>query len=719
MQYDGTTFGIIPDTFQTILSNYLTPLLNTFPNANSPDDPIYTLAYVTANQDVILQAALTSLWNAINANTAQGLGLDILSSTVLNLTRKSLTPSSCQLNITIGPVYSTCVIQMTVSSVTGTPSIPNGWTATGGVSTTSPYYYNGSAIPISAPGIYYFTVQSLDTTTAIPVSNFTSGNSISGVSFTITNLQSGTLGSVTIPTTFIVTNATFGFSSVSYSPNVSVTFTTAGIYSIIVYSQNIVTPIGALALNKFSDSANGSAAYLSNIVSIANPYQAALGSPIETDTQLSARRRYYLNVEGQTYYGMEKAILDVNAPALQSVFIAETISDLANYSVLIIKATITTTSSPQTVTLPSGWTVYGSATPIPNYKTLEAYSFTYPTAGTYTQYIPTYSTDHTTSVGIGTISTADAPYPTTVTTVTNLDPAILGTQLVPNGLGQRGYTIYLEYPTINQESFCTIRMIVSAVSAGPITVPIGWQATGFSTTAPYETTQTYIISVPGTYYLTCYSTDLTTIVPANSFTGGSAVSGLTFTATNPTPASLGGGFDINDPYLQQIANAAYTYHALGTQFYPSSVGATTFVVNTPFAGYTYPVILNPFQTSLATCNLLLIYNSDPFDAGFNNGVFDVSILSDLKTQILELINEYFLSKTLPTDLVYTITELSEILQNKYTGIVALVGNSSGVFSFGTISPSTSNQLFLRRPVGYNYVLTNANFNFNYQDKDTL
>lgn len=720
MQYDGTTFGIIPDTFQTILSNYLTPLLNTFPNANSPNDPIYTLAYVTASQDLQIQAAMQSLWNAINANTAQGLGLDILASTVLNLQRKSLVPSSCQLSITLNNIYSTCTIQMVVSAVSGSGlKIPNGWTATGGVSTTSPYYYAGIDIPITGTGTYTFTVQSLDTSTPIPASNFTGGDAISGVTFTVTNTQSATLGSVTIPPTFQAYNNTLGISqSPIYQPNESVTYTTAGTYNILVYSQNIVTPMSLGQLNSFTDADSSTASYLSFVRSVSNPYPSFLGSPAETDTQFAARRRYYLNVEGQTYYGMQKAILNVGAPALSSLFIAETVTNTANYSVLIVKLTIVTTSSPQTVVIPNNWTVYGSATPLPNYTTKQAYTLTFNTAGTYTEYLPVYSTDHTTPIGIGTISSADAPYPTVVTAVTNLDPAILGASLVPNGLGERGYTIYLDYPTINPESFCNVVMVVSAISGGPITIPIGWQATGgVSTTSPYATTQTYTISTTGTYTLTVYSTDLTTVVPANNFTGGSSVSGLTFTLTNPTPATLGGKLDTNDPYLQKIAEVAYQYHALGTQFYPADVGATTFTVQTPYPGYTYDVILNPFQTSYATCNLLLVYNSDPGDAGFNNGVFDSSLLPNLKTQILGIINTYFQSKTLPTDLVYTITELSEILQQTFTGIVALVGNAGGIFSFGTISPSSSGQVFLRRPIGYNYVLTDANFNFAYKDKD--
>ncbi|MDE2292180.1 MAG: hypothetical protein KGL53_08865, partial [Elusimicrobia bacterium] len=300
------------------------------------------------------------------------------------------------------------------------------------------------------------------------------------------------------------------------------------------------------------------------------------------------------------------------------------------------------------------------------------------------------------------------------------DPAILNPNVT---LGQRGYTVYLEYPTVPY-SLCTITMTVSAIGGSPpYYVPIGWQATGFSTTSPYVTQESYIINATGTYSINVYSTDVTTAVPASSFTGGSAISGVTFTATNQSAAILGGsnpgGFDTNDLYLQQIASTCYAYHPLGTQFYAASIGSTVFTVNTPYAGYTYNVTLNPFQTEQVSCNLLLIYNSDPFDAGFSNGVFDISQLPTLATQIQELINQYFLSKTLPTDLVYTINELSELIQNAYTGIVALIGNSSTIFSFGTFNPTTTGLVYLRRPIGYNYVLSINNFNFTAKDKDLL
>lgn len=709
MQYDGTTFGIIPDTFSTILSNYLNQLQNVFPNANSPDDPIYTLAYVISTQDQLLQAALTTLWNSLNSNTAQGLGLDILANTVLNLTRKGATPSNAVALINIAPIYSTCIIQITVSA--GSGSLTSGWIATGGVTTTNPYYYVGPTITITASNVYLINVQSLDTKTAVPASNFTGGTAISGATFTVTNLSSAILGSLTLPQSFQVTASSLGVNSPIYSPAQDYFFTEQGSYYILLYSTNIVQPIGQFMLNTFTD-ASGSANYLNFITSIRNTYAAILGTAAETDAQFSERRRFYLNVEGQSYNGLQKAIEDLNIAALQSLFIDETISETYNYSTLIIKVTVSSLTFP--VVIPNSWTVYGTATPSPNYKTYQSYSFV--SNGDY--YIPTYSTDVNTAVGIGTILTADSPYPAGgVTVVTNLDPAILsgGNGLIPVGLGQRGYTIYLEYPTVNPESFVDVIMNVTAISGGPIIIAAGWQATGFSTTSPYLTIGIYTIPTVGAYTIRVFSTDLTTVVAANSFNGGTSVSGLTFSITQPTAGTLGGGFDVNDPNLQLIAETAFQYHAFGTQFYPSSIGATTFAVNTQFPGYTYDVILNPFQQKLITCDLKLIYNADPSDGG-QSGIFDVTLLPTLQSDILELIQLYFLSKTQPTDLVYTITELSEILYNTYTGIVALIGNTS-IFSFGVVSDSSSGLVFLRRPIGYNFILTNANFTFSAVNKD--
>lgn len=711
MQVDGTTFGIIPDTFQTILNNQLANLQNTFLNANSINSPSYALLYVSSLMDQLNQAALASLWNAINANTAQGLGLEILANTVLNLTKNPLIPSVANISVTIGNIYSSCQIQITVSAVGVSPpyTIPVGWSVSGVVSPNSPYQTQQS-YNISTPGIYFVEVFSTDTSTPIPESAFNSGQSVSGLTFSnITNPATANLGSLTIPTSWQVTASSLGSNSPVYSPNFPLTFKEAGTYNFNIYSQNIVTPIYPTQLNTFSSSFNGV------ITAVTNNYAAILGISPETDAQFSARRRTYLNVQGQTYYGLELAILNLQVPSLKSIFIQETITNQTNYSLMIIETQIASSSSG--IVIPEGWPVYVSgSSPDPNYMTLQEYTF----QSSGTQYIPVYSTDISTRIPIGGVISAGSPYPIGVTSVTNLDPNILGETLVPNGLGQRGYTIYLAYPIINPESYVVMQLDVTNVGVSPpYTIPVGWQAFGFETTFPYETIESYAVSAAGIYDIVCYSQDLTTVVPANMFTNGTPVSGIIFSATNPSPNVLGGGFDVNDPYLQQIAETAFNYHPLGTQFYASSVGATLFTIPTQYPGYTYQLYLNPFQTIQISCNLLLIYNSDPQDAGFSNGTFNTNLLPTLQTNILELINTYFLSKTLPTDLVYYINELTELIQNSYTGIVALIGNSNNIFSFGTLNPVENNLVFLRRIIGSNFQLNIDNFNFNAMDKDLL
>lgn len=727
MQVDGTTFGIIPDTFDTLLSNYLTPLVTTgtFPNATSPNDPIYPMMFVAASQDQINQAAMMTLWNAINANTAQGTGLDILSSTVLNLTRRPLTPSSCVIQLTLAPIYSTCQIQMTVTTVSGSSAaITNGWIASGAATTSSAYTYLGANIPVSAPGTFYFTVQSTDTSTPIPASNFSGGSPLAGLTFTVTNPATATLGSLTIPTTWTVTASSLGAETPSYSLNSPETFTNSGSYNLIVYSQDITTPINPTQLNSPSATYDQIIAGVTypTITNVTNQNAALLGTPIETDAQFAARRRYYLNVQGQTYYGLEKAIIDLQTPALQSVFIAETISNSTqSLSILVVEATIASGSG--SVVIPNGWTVFVSGTsPSPNYATIQEYTVGASVSGTTTTYIPTFSTDISTPVGVSAVVSATSPFGTSITAVTNTVPAILNQT---ETLGQRGYTVYLEYPTVPLSSVL-MRVDVSAVGGSPpYFIPIGWEVSGstVSPTYPYLATSSTKVTTTGSYFITCYSRDSTTPIPVSTLTGATSVSGLTFSSvSNVFPATLGGpnagGFDVNDLYLQQIAQTCYAYHPLGTNFYSGGIGATQFTVNTPYAGYTYNVLLNPFQTSQASVNLQLVYNSVPQDAGFSNGVFNTSLLPTLQTTILEIINNYFLSKTLPTDLVYSINELSIILQNSFTGIVALVGNGGNAFSFGIISESSSNLLYIRRTIGYIFNLDIANFNFTATPKES-
>lgn len=711
MQYDGTLYGIIPDTFQTILTNYLTALQSTFPNASDPSSPAYTMAYVNATQDQVLQAALTSLWNAINANTASGLGLNILASTVLNLLRPGLIQSTCQVQVVIGPIYSMCQIQINVTAGTFPVTLATGWQATGGVTTTAPYLSFAPSVLITGPGVYYLNVRSTDTTTPIPAANFTGGTPNDGLTYTVTNPAPAVLGSFTIPTTWKLTASSLGTASPSYSPNAPQTFITAGTYYFLVYSNDVSTPIPKDLLNTQSP------VLAITLISVTNPYAAILGSSPLDDADFQSLRRNYLNLQGQTYNGMINAVLALDTPGLQSVFIAETISQLQNLSTLIIKIVVNNASGP--VVIPNGWTVTGSASPVPNYATLQEYTFT--SSGTF--WIPTYSIDAGTAVPVNSI-TGSTPAVTGLTlgSPANADPAILGGSLVPNGLGQRGYTVYLNYPSIqNSQSFCIVSVNITSMGpTPPYTIPIGWTVSGGAVTpnSPYATTQSYTINTIGIYFLVVTSTDITTQIPVGNFNAWDPVVGLGISAvTNTTTSQVFGYFDTNDPALQEIANTLYQYHPLGTQFYAGLVGGTTFVVDTPYGGYTSNVILNPFQTLEVTVSLKLVYNSNPADSGISNGVFDTTLLPILQTQLITIINDYFESKNLPDDLLYSINELTEVIEKNYTGIVALVGNAnSPVFSFGTFNPTINGQLFLRRMLGFNFHLSNANFDFSYLDK---
>jgi hypothetical protein len=616
MQVDQN-YGIIPDTEDQILENYLSFFQNVFPNANSPDDPAYVIASVCSYFDSLNQAALEALWNSKNSNTASGIGLDILANTVLNLFRKSLTPSTCVVKIVIQNLLSFCDIQINVT-VTSPQTLPIGWAVSGSVS-PSPAYATLATTSIPSSGVYTVRVFSVDVSTIVPISAFNAGAAVSGITFiTVSNPDVATLGSITIPPDWSVSASNIPNSPI-YTPNQFYNFKTNGTYYLLLYSQNILTNVNIGQLNLFSQINNQNPTPAPMIANVTNLAPNVLGKPAESDAQFSQRRRYYLNVEGQSYYGIEKVILNINAPALKSVFVSETITNDYNPSIMIIRITVTVTSTP--IDIPVNWTVYGSATPFPLYKTNSTYS--YSISGNY--YIPVFSTDSTTSIPIGNITIGDAV--TGVSGVTNISPAIFETTV---GLGQRGYTVYLNYPTLG----------------------------------------------------------------------------------------AGNTFDLQDIYLQQIASACFEYHPFGTQFYSGGSGNTTFLVNTPYSGYTSQVILNPLIISEVTVTLTLVYNVNPQDAGFSNGIFPSNLITGtaLKTQLIDLINGYFNSKTLPTDLVFSINELSELIQSAYTGIVSL--NSGTVpFTFGTISPSASGLVFLRRPIGYVFNLIDANFNFNAINKD--
>lgn len=621
MQVDAN-FGIIPDTYDTILGEYTSLFQDVFPNATSPDDPTYVIGSIAARLDRQNELALQVLWNSINANTASGLGQDILSNTVLNLFRKSLTPSSAVVNFTVQNLLSYCDVQIDVT-VSAPQTIPITWVVSGTVS-PSPTYKPLAALAIPLSGTYTIRVFSTDITTVIPAAAFNAGTAVSGITFnSVINLSAGILGHITIPADWAITSSILN-PSPTYTPRQSYIFNTNGVHSILVYSDDIIKNIFPGQLNTFTQINNDNPTPQTMVVpnSVTNPTQNRLGKPEESDASFAARRRYYLNVKGQTYYGLEKAILDLNIPSLNSLFIWEQNSETYNTSMAIIKISVVVTSG--SVVIPVGWTVLTSlgSPPSPAYKTLQAFSFT--VTGDY--YIPVFSTDVTTVVGIGQFISGAAI--SGVTFVGNSEPAILNAII---GLGQRGYIVYLEYPT-----------------------------------------------------------------------------------------DISGNFDIQDVYLQQIASACFEYHPLGTNFYGGGSGQTTFNLQTPYSGYTSSVILTPLQIDQATVVLNLVYNIDPKDSGYSNGVFpiDTYLSGQLKQDLLNIINAYFSSKTLPTDMVYSISELSEIILKSYNGIVSL-GTGTTAFTFGTISPSVTGKVYLKRPIGYRFNLTLSNFTFLAINKDTI
>jgi hypothetical protein len=606
MQVDGN-YGILPDTQQQILDNYLAQLQNTFPNANNPDDPVFAIATVNAYFDNLIESALKALWNSKNANTASGLGLDILANTVLNLYRRSLQPSSVVAKFTVQNLlsYVDVVIVVTVASA---QTIPSGTTVTGTV-TPSPLYATSAAVSIPVSGTYTIRVYSTDITTAVGIGDINAMGAVAGITYTsVTNPGPNVFGSLTIPADWAWSSSVLT-TSPTYTPRQAYTYTTNGDKYVLLYSDNLSVSLENGQLNVYTNYQNAKG---DNLIAAGgyNPQANMLGKPAESDSQFAARRRYYLNVEGQTYYGIEKAIQNLNVPALQSVFVEEVISTSYTASILLVNVSVTYSGS--SVIIPVNWAVTTTPTASPTYQTVQ--SFTFNASGTYT--IPLFSTDNATVIPIGGV-TGFTPV-TGVTAVANTARNVLDTTI---DLGQRGYRVYLEYPTLG----------------------------------------------------------------------------------------AGGGFDINDIYLQQIASVCYEYHPLGTNFYGGVTGSTTFTVNTPYSGYTGSVILSPFQTKEVTCDLVLVYNLSPDDAGFSGGVFTAN-LATLKEQIRKIINDYFLSKTLPSDLVYTVSELSEIIYNTYTGIVAL-SSDTVPFTLGTVSPATSGKLWLRREIGYTFHLSDANFNF--------
>ena len=618
-------YGIIRDTQKQILDNYLSFYADNFLNANSPDSPAYVIAYVNSLFDVQIQQALEILWNTKNSNTASGLGLDILANTVLNLFRKPQTPASAVVSVTVANLVSYVTVNINVT-VTGTNKvIPTGWTVTSTTITPSPAYtYYGAPIPMPNSGDYQVTLYTTDLTTNVPIGVMDTPTAISGVTFnTCTNNAVNFTPPLIINPDWKVTSSTISPTPV-YTPNQFYQYTAPGTYQILVYSTDINTRVGVGQLN-LADPINNVRDPAQNMISsVTNTLANVLGQPVESDAAFSARRKYYLNVDGQTYYGMEKAILNIGAPALRSVFIEEITTDDYADSYLIVKVTITFVATP--IVIPVNWAVTLSTIPAPSapYKTKSAYTFT--SSGTY--YIPLFSTDGTHEVHIGDVIGAATPI-VGVTVVGNLDPAILRPTLQ---LGQRGYIVYLDYPVKND-----------------------------------------------------------------------------------------GFFDTQDVYLQKIASAAFEFHPLGTQFYQgANAGSTQFTVKLPYSGYDSTLWLSPLNIVQITMVLTLVYNVNPDDSGFSNGLFDVSLLAGgvFKQQLVDITNNYFKSKTLPTDLVYTINELSELIQAAYTGIVAF-SNGTTPFTFGEISPLTTGLVFLRRDLGSIFNLNIGNFTFNAVNKESL
>lgn len=614
MLYDEN-YGIIPDQKSDILNDYLNKSLNTFTNAASPDSPAYVIQSICADLDFINQSALEVFNNCKNSNTARGMGLDMLANTVLNLFRKPLTTSSCVLIVTVGNLLSYLDVQVTVN-YTGTPvTLAIGWSATGVISPTSPYVTKTS-YTFTASGTYTVRVYSTDTTTDIPIGSINGGTSVAGVTG-VANLSPANLGTVTIPADWGVQSTIISDSPI-YTPLQQHVFRQNGTYNIIVYSKNITRFINTGDLNSAPSILNVDPSPANMILNVFNPRQNVLGSPAENDKEFSARRKYFLNVEGQTYYGLEKVIQNLNVPALRTVFVEEVVEDDYSPSIVSLQINVTVPGG-GSVVIPVNTIAEGTVTPTAPYKTISEYVFT--TSGI--KYIVLFSDDKETYIPEGSFNILTPPVSGVVVN-TNLSPAILK---VTVGLGKRGYRVYLGYPT----------------------------------------------------------------------------------------NGAGGTFDTQDLYLQIIASTCFKYHIFGTKFYGDVAGSTAFNVRSPYSGYNSTVNLSPLQDDLVIVRLTLVYNLRPIDAGFANGVFTAN-LDTIKLELLELINEYFLSKTLPTDLVYTISELTTLIQSRYTGIVSL-GNADNPFVFETIVPPLANVVFIRRRIGYTFLLNEDNFHFTAVNKD--
>ena len=179
-----------------------------------------------------------------------------------------------------------------------------------------------------------------------------------------------------------------------------------------------------------------------------------------------------------------------------------------------------------------------------------------------------------------------------------------------------------------------------------------------------------------------------------------------------------GVFNPNDFYINLIANSVFQYMAEGTQSYadvtnPSN--ATTVVCAQPLSGYTKDILINPITLDTIGVSLNILYTDNPLYSGFNGGTFPSNLIPGnvLTNQLIVLINNYFLSKRIPSDTLYTVQQLRDIIDAAYPGIVDMPS-----FYFFEILTPTTQLSSLTRAAGHVYNLQFANFNITYTENLT-
>ena len=256
----GSDFGIIVDSFDTILSNQITSMQETFTDATAIDSPAYAIAYLQAKGLSVLQQALQTVWNTINADTAQGLGLDILANNIYNSLRL----------------------------------VKKSWMTVWVIAT----------LPANTSGTLGLTTQLIFDTTIV----------------------TGTQPSYLLASSYSKSNTTN--SSLSYS--VRLTFVSTDTTTVI--PANAVDIKTALNLNADT---TGFTSLTIDTSQTTYSSAAVLGS-IESDENFQLRRRSYLNSYGQTAQGMQKAITDLNIPALNAAYVQEYITNATRGFVIFI-----------------------------------------------------------------------------------------------------------------------------------------------------------------------------------------------------------------------------------------------------------------------------------------------------------------------------------------------------------------------------------------------